>query len=413
MIQEIVKTNACCHCGMCIAACPQDAIELDESDYPQVSECCNECGICYEICPRVGMPYSKIQSQLKETNSITQEEDLLGHYNQILSARSTDSEIYKKAYCGGMTTTFLTHLMGKGIINEALLTDKAHDFSFCAHPMPRVAKTVDDIITCAYTKPTINPQLSKLPVEGKSIAVVGTSCHVEAIRKAQYLSEYGTVSKKRAKELVGNIEWVIGLSCFFANNKRGIEIMLGEKNLREEEVKRFYYSQGLPIAELFSGEKIEFDQSDSNFKSLSLGCLLCYPSYTAKLSDITFGKTMTEEWGWNDAISRSKKADEVLSEMKESGKMETRPILSAGDELLNGLLDGKVFSQDAFGYAHYLKTGNFQLDEATGAMLRGQRGGTIKGINRIKLIQAVRKHTFYETVVKERKKAGIFTPQLT
>ncbi len=412
MLQEIVKTDACCHCGICIAACPQGSIELDENDYPQVGQSCNECGICYEICPRVEMPYSKIQAQLKEKNKIAQEEDLVGHYNQILSARSTNSEIFKRAYCGGMTTTFLTHLMDKGLIDGALLTDKVHDFSFCAHPKPTVARTVEEIIACAYTKPTINPLLSKLPVKGKSITVVGNSCHVEAIRKAQYLSEHGKVSRKKAKELVGNIEWVIGLTCFFSNNKKGVEIVLGEKNLKEEEVKKFFYSHGIPTVELFNGEKIAFQYSGDS-KSLSLGCLLCYPSYTAKLSDITFGKTMTETWGWNDVISRSKKADEILKEMKKLGKMEIQPIVNGGDELLNGLLEAKVFSQDAFGYAHYLKTGNFQHDETTAGMLTRRDGGTIKGINRLRLIQAVRKNTFYEIVVNERKKTGIFTPRLT
>jgi len=412
MLQEIVKTHACCHCGMCVASCPQGSIALDENNYPQVGEDCTQCGICYEICPRAEMPYSKIQADLKERNQTTREEDLLGHYNQILSARSTDRDILKKAYCGGMTTAFLTHLMDKNFIDGALLTDKVHNLSFCAHPLPKVARSVDDIITCAYTKPTTNPLLSKLPVEGKSIAVVGTSCHVEALRKAKYLSEYGTISKKKCRELVGNIKWVIGLNCFFSNNKKGVEIVLGEKNLKEEEVKRFFYSHGVPTVELFNGEKVTFPYSGDT-KSLSLGCLLCYPSYTAKLSDITFGKTMTETWGWNDVISRSKKADEILKEMKELGKMEIQPLVNEGNELLDGLLEAKVFKQDAFGYAHYLKTGKFQPDETIAGMLTRGDGGTIKGINRLRLIQAVRKYTFYEIVVEERKKAGIFTPQLT
>jgi len=44
----IVKTKLCIRCGQCAAACPVDAVYLDETDHPHV---CIHCGQCVEFCP--------------------------------------------------------------------------------------------------------------------------------------------------------------------------------------------------------------------------------------------------------------------------------------------------------------------------------------------------------------------------
>ena len=38
--------------------------------------------------------------------------------------------------------------------------------------------------------------------------------------------------------------------------------------------------------------------------------------------------------------------------------------------------------------------------------------GSIKGLNRLRLIQAVKRDSFYEIVKQEREKAGMFIPEL-
>jgi len=413
MIKDVVDSKACCSCGICVASCPERAIDLDYNFLPYVLDNCTNCGICREICPRVEMPFSQISELLKKENKIQYGEDLLGNYNQIFLARMSDEALREKTYCGGSTTAFLIYLLEKGLIDKALLTGKEHDLSFCGHPKPAIASTKEEVLACSDTKPTANPILAKLPVDGKKVAFVGTPCHVQAVRKAQYLTRFGKVSKERCKELVGNIEFVIGLNCFFAFKKDGVDQMLSKVGLKEEDLKKFYNWKGKSVALLPNGQKIEDFGEGGDFDSLNPGCLLCYPSYSAKLSDITFGKCMIEEWGWNDVISRSEKADRILEEIINKGILEVIPLKNEKSEILEGLLEANVFKYDAIGYGEFLKTGKFKADIPLGdSPIKRGSSGTIKGINRLRLIQAIKRDSFYGIVKQEREKAGLFIPEL-
>lgn len=395
-----------------MAACPIKAISLVDHSVPAVSDACTACGICVEMCPRVQMPYAAIATEVAHKNGARHHDSLLGFYTRICLERVCDNNIRARSYWGGATTAFLTYLLEHGLIDAALLTDKVHDSFYCSHSKPRIARSSDDIFACAFTKPTINPILSRLPVAGTSVAVVGTSCQIEALRKAQFLAEHGSIAQKRCQELAGNISFLIGLNCFFANNYTGVDRQLHKLGLREKDIKRFFYATGVPSVELFDGTIKEIPDGNSDFTALNPGCLLCYPSYTARLSDVTFGKTMSEQWGWNDAICRSTKADAVLQAMEGQGLIEARDPADGGHELLQSLLDAGVFSRDAIGYAAFLETGSFKPDDMATTMLN-RPGGTITGCNRLRLIQAVRQYSFYEPVVAARKAKGIFVPELT
>lgn len=45
-----VSNEKCTGCGICIDACPVEAIKL-ENDKAVISDDCTECGVCVEECP--------------------------------------------------------------------------------------------------------------------------------------------------------------------------------------------------------------------------------------------------------------------------------------------------------------------------------------------------------------------------
>jgi coenzyme F420-reducing hydrogenase beta subunit len=357
------------------------------------------------------MPYSAIEQGCAERNRAINHDELLGRYTRIFLARAADKKVRDAGYSGGTTTAFIRYLLNQGLVDAALLTDKMHDLPYCAHPKPRVALNAQEALECAFTKPTVNPILSRLPVPGDRVVVVGNSCHLEALRKAQFLAADQTPAGRRCKELVGNIKFLVGLTCFFSNHPRGVDLLLDGMQLKESDLKRWFYDHGNPTVELLDGTVQPVPGANRNFSALSLGCLLCYPSYTARLSDVTFGKTMSEEWGWNDVICRNRDVDDILASMEKCRLLETREVEDKGGELLAMLLEAGVFQMDGAGYAHYLETGNFKLDETTAEMMGNRPGGTIRGISLMKLIQAVRTHAFYESAVAARRARNVFVPE--
>jgi coenzyme F420-reducing hydrogenase beta subunit len=410
-IAEVVETKACSGCGMCAAVCPVGAITIEEGYRPLIGDDCSGCEICYEACPRVEMPYSAIEQGCAERNRALDHDELLGYYTRIFLARAAEEKVRNAGYSGGTTTAFIRYLLDQGMIDAALLTDRAHLLPYCAHPKPRVAVNAQEALECAFTKPTVNPLLARLPVPGDRVAVVGNACHMEALRKAQWLAADDTPAGRRCRELVGNIRFLVGLTCFFSNNPRGVDILLAGINLKESDLKRWFYDHGNPAVELLDGTVKRVPGANRNFSALNLGCLLCYPSYTARLSDVTFGKTMSDEWGWNDVICRNRDVDDMLAAMEKGQLIETREAEDRGGELLATLLEAGVFHMDAAGYAHYLEKGDFSIDETTADMLENRPGGTIRGISLMKLIQAVRRYAFYESAVAARRARNVFVPE--
>jgi hypothetical protein len=169
---------------------------------------------------------------------------------------------------------------------------------------------------------------------------------------------------------------------------------------------------GIPSVELPDGTVKMIPEGNDNYEALNMGCLMCYPSYTSRLSDVTFGKTMSEEWGWNDVICRNHEAGNVLAEMESQGHIESKDNVDGGDELLQSLIEAEVFNVDAIGYSDYLVTGCFSPDPTSSQMMN-RKGGTIKGKTRLRLIQAVRKSSFYEPVVAARIAKNMFVPKLS
>ncbi|HOT97488.1 MAG TPA: 4Fe-4S binding protein [bacterium] len=52
MTEKLVHlVNRCDFCGVCVAVCPQDAIDLAEASLEILVERCTLCGSCVQACP--------------------------------------------------------------------------------------------------------------------------------------------------------------------------------------------------------------------------------------------------------------------------------------------------------------------------------------------------------------------------
>jgi len=197
--REVVKRGICGKCGGCVCFCSAgelNALEMGENDIPRYinEDSCQKCGICYLICPQTDALDVELQKKLGWGPPI-------GYYQRITSAQTTDDKIREICTDGGVVTSLLLYLLERNLINGAIVSKKTERFARRA----TVARTRQELIEAAgsmfsgslhleelggrYT--TYTPILSTIKsLEERylhDIAVVGTPCQINAIRKMQCL----------------------------------------------------------------------------------------------------------------------------------------------------------------------------------------------------------------------------------
>ncbi len=196
---EVVDKGICGKCGGCVSFCSAgelNALEMGENDLPRYAneDKCLRCGICYLICPQTGMLNAELQTKIGWKPPI-------GNYQRITSAQATNKKLRAICTDGGVVTALLLHLLDRNLINGAVVSKKIGPFARKAV----VARTTEDLMEAAgstfsgslhleelggkYT--TYTPILSTVKSLEKGylrdIAVVGTPCQINAIRKMQCL----------------------------------------------------------------------------------------------------------------------------------------------------------------------------------------------------------------------------------
>jgi len=316
LIEEVQKKGFCHQCGGCVTFCTAinySALELDSHGMPQFGEKdkCIECGLCYSICPEV----HELEDEIKKKFSWVPP---IGKNIETTAARSLNSDIRKKATDGGAVTSILLHLFDTGRIDGAIVTKQTGPFS----RQPLLATTREEIIDSAgfyfdtshgikhfsseYS--TYSPSVQEFkPVVEKGlhrIAMVGTPCQIEALRKIETL---GIVPSD-------SIKFCFGLFCsgnFIFNEEAQSKLeKLGScklKDLKKINVKEDF------LLHLKKGETrtIALDKLDFMKRP---ACRFCM-DYSAELADISFGGIGANE-GWTTVITRTPLGRAVFADSK-------------------------------------------------------------------------------------------------
>jgi coenzyme F420 hydrogenase subunit beta len=199
LTREVVEKGICGKCGGCVSFCSAgelNALEMDRNDQPQYinEDKCLKCGICYLICPQTDTLNVELHKKFGWKPPI-------GDYQRITSAQTTNKEVKEICTDGGVVTSLLLYLLDRNLINGALVSKKTGRFARKAI----IARKPEELIEAAgstfseslhleelggkYT--TYTPILSTVKSLEKrylrDIAVVGTPCQINAIRKMQCL----------------------------------------------------------------------------------------------------------------------------------------------------------------------------------------------------------------------------------
>ncbi len=138
LFSEIVSRGLCDACGACALA---DSGVVMENGIPRKRGSVEK---AYSACTRTFLPVRYFESSLDLGDF---RDEWLGRYRRILSVRSTDKDILKRAQDGGAVTSLLAYSLSAGIISKAAVTCRGSEWE----PQERIITAEEDVRKCSGT----------------------------------------------------------------------------------------------------------------------------------------------------------------------------------------------------------------------------------------------------------------------
>jgi coenzyme F420 hydrogenase subunit beta len=321
LVQEVQKPGLCHRCGGCVTFCTAvnyGALKIDDDGKPGYDkiEKCIECGLCYTICPEIG----ELEEETKRRANWSQP---MGRIIETSVARSTDQNVVGKATDGGVVTGLLLHLFDRGRIDGAIVAKQIGPFQRA----PFLATSREDILSAAgfyfdtshglkqfseqYMTYSSIEEFDPMVKKGlKRVALVGTPCQINSVRRMQVLDLVPSES----------IKLCLGLFCsgnfVFGERER---VKLSEMaDISWDEVRKVNIKESLML-HMASGEIKSIALDDLN-SIRRFACQYCN-DYAAEFADIAFGGIGAPD-GWTTVLTRTPLGRAALADAKSAGMIE-------------------------------------------------------------------------------------------
>lgn len=271
---------------------------------PKKKAACKNCSVCFDSCYKTS---DAIKGQRQDRGYDI--EHGIGQYQRVVAAKWNKSGTYQD---GGIVTALLKCAYDMELIDGALLSSGEG-----WKPIPTVATCEEDFNASAGTRYGVSPVLMNLrPAivdhELDKLAVVGTPCHIQAVRHLQ----------KIKLDLSPAVAFTIGLFCSENIKFSGISEQMIRGGVREEDVDRMAISNGkLTIQTGNSNTTIPVSDLKN---SVPHHCRFC-ADHTSELADISIGSEGSPE-GWSTVVIRTEKGEEIFAKLESSLEVITASI---------------------------------------------------------------------------------------
>ncbi|MCP8312523.1 MAG: Coenzyme F420 hydrogenase/dehydrogenase, beta subunit C-terminal domain [Candidatus Methylarchaceae archaeon HK02M1] len=315
LLLDVIRAGKCTFCGGCIAACPWSVIGF-EGELPKLVGPCYACEICWYTCPRTIYDSEAIEKAV--FGRTRKEDEYIGIYRGLYSARSNIKEVLDYAQDGGIATTLLMYALDKDIIDSAVVSEIKEEIW---RPWPSIALEAKEVIKAAGTKYTPSPVLIGVwdasdNYSKSEVGVVGTPCEVQTLRKIQH-------AYKASYKLGSKVKLVIGLFCMESFGYKDLTKFVDSKGIELKNVSKFNISKGKFMA--FEGEREALKVPISEIKACARGsCHIC-GDFTCEHADISVGSVGSPS-GWSTVIVRTDIGEAVFKGACEAGYIEYKSI---------------------------------------------------------------------------------------
>lgn len=330
LMSEVISKGICAKCGMCIASCQVHSLVM--TDYgPQRLAPCKGCEACYYGCPRTPA-FSK--QLLEAVMASPNRDEVLGGYYEVVSARTTLSDVRERAQDGGVVSTLLIYALEKEMIDGAVVSSLASDKPWV--PKPMVVFNRKGVIEAAGTKYTNSPNLVALKDAVycyglERVGVVGVPCQVAAARNVK-------VQPKAATKIGDRIAFIVGLFCMESFPYAKLTGYLSSKGLDVSRVTKFDIKEGKFKVYVEGSEALSVPIKDLRDHANEF-CHVCR-DLTSLYADVSVGAIGSQP-GWSTVIVRTKVGEELFRGAIEAGYLEVKEI-GSGLDLLKKIAKRKM-----------------------------------------------------------------------
>ena len=336
---EIIKTEKCVYCGACGAFCEninfdfENEIPIEDGSCKDVNTCKEGFGVCYNICPKTGIDTYPL-SLLDKWVFGKQQNNILGHYSEMVSVKLTDSAREKLPMEAGPLTALLSIATEEGLIDCSIITDKDDNF----RPFPMLGTNHKELIKGVGYKPSQSPTLSlvgdAINKEHTDIAVVGTPCQIQALRKLQNHPGFDF-------EAFDLVSLTIGTFCFGTFYNQSLTNCFKEYGINNKEIIKVATDKNkFKMKILTNNGNTEIPLNFIYEKAIRNSCFSC-SDYTASFADISIGNIGSED-GWRTLIIRTERGQEIFDLALEKSLFKTNVISKDDEDILLNLTRNKT-----------------------------------------------------------------------
>jgi coenzyme F420 hydrogenase subunit beta len=297
------------------------------STYP-ARDLCSQCGLCdsrwvayvRDSCAFLEQRFEAMETAAHGRSRNLDDEDELyfGVQQRMLTARL--AEPIAGAQWTGIVSRIGVLALESGLVDAVLCVGQSDDDRFT--PVPRLARTPEEVLSARVNKPTLSPNLKvleQLPGSGiRRLLAIGVGCQIQALRAVQ--------PTLPLEEL-----YVLGLPCVDNVSRQGLQTFLESTVSSPDTVVHYEFMQDFRIHFRHSNGREEtvpfFGLDTPKLKDVfAPSCLSCF-DYTNAGADLVVGY-MGAGFGRQWLTVRNPKGQRLLDLVE--AELEIGPVSSAG-----------------------------------------------------------------------------------
>lgn len=340
VVDQVVAQDLCIGCGICVSACPQDALKMTVSSsgfwVAADNGGCQSDGACLKVCP---FAPATVQTQLQFDErkiaedfllSAKQKNDRIGAYNQLYAGYWSEGRLNSSS--GGIATYLTRSLLAKGIVKYVISVSESQLGKPYQYSLISSVEEATQLSKTKYYPVTMADALKQLEILDGSVAVIGVACFIKAIRLRQ----------RQDPIFNDKIGFTIGIICGGVKSEFFTHYLAGRAGVETAKIIKPEYRIKVLDSDAgdykFSCQQKDYDGPSHEIRMRTLGdmwgsglfkaraCDFCQ-DVTSELADVSLGDAWIPPYrkdgkGTNIVITRSELADDLLNQGKETGELE-------------------------------------------------------------------------------------------